>query len=97
MWCPSCSSEVEPSAILCVNCKADFSNPQGWKPVPALGKQVKKNKQSAANKSDQLIDAKQTSAPSKSNFALGCLFAILLIFGFFSLFIFYAAISFTAH
>jgi hypothetical protein len=33
MWCPSCNIELQSQVITCANCKADFSNPSGWKPL----------------------------------------------------------------
>jgi hypothetical protein len=31
MWCPSCNVALEQNSKSCINCKADFSNPLGWK------------------------------------------------------------------
>lgn len=33
MWCPSCNMALQSQKITCANCKADFSNPSGWKPL----------------------------------------------------------------
>ncbi len=33
MWCPSCNIALQSQAITCANCKADFSNLSGWKPL----------------------------------------------------------------
>jgi hypothetical protein len=33
MWFPSCNVELENTSKDCFNCKADFSNPLGWKMI----------------------------------------------------------------
>jgi hypothetical protein len=37
LYCPNCSSQVADGSMLCEGCKADFSDPQGWKPTQAPG------------------------------------------------------------
>jgi hypothetical protein len=32
--CPDCASPLHHADLTCWKCKADFSNPQGWKPIP---------------------------------------------------------------
>ena len=37
LYCPNCSSQVVEGSKICEVCRADFSDPQGWKPTQAPG------------------------------------------------------------
>lgn len=37
MYCPNCAKEIASSANACLHCKADFTSPDGWRPVDAPG------------------------------------------------------------